>query len=239
MENKITIITGSTSGIGKQIGIDLLNKGHFVIFNGSSEKSCCDLGIELTHLKYDNYKIIKANLSNVEHVTSFIKCISDKNIDNIIFNLGITDRTKFGDIKFDEWGKVFNVNLNYPFFMLQILKNYINCNGKIIFIGSISGHLPDATSISYGVSKGALEILTKYLAKEFAIEHITVNCIAPGYTMTKWHQDKSPEQLERIKNKTLLKRFATTEEISKVCQMLLENDYITGQTISVDGGIGL
>jgi len=238
---KNILITGSTRGIGKQIGIDLLKKGYFVIFNGNSVESCTKLTEELAMNKLENYHIIRANMADANDIKGVSNYIleSNKLLDNVIFNMGITDRTEFGKITEEGWNKVFNTNLNYPFFMLQDIKSRITRYGKIIFIGSISGSFPDSVSIAYGVSKGSLEILVKYLAKELAPGKINVNCVAPGYTDTSWHDSKSPEQIKRIKNKILLKRFATTKEISQVCQMLLENDYITGQTIHVDGGIGL
>jgi len=112
-------------------------------------------------------------------------------------------------------------------------------NNRIIFIGSVAGHIPNATSIPYGVSKGSLEILTQYLARDLADKNITVNTIAPGYISTQWHKDKCFPQLDRIRKQNLLNRFGTTEEVSQVCQMLIENEYVNGQTICVDGGFHL
>lgn len=233
-----TLITGSTKGIGKQIGIDLLDRGEFVIFVAHSKESILILDDELS--AYENYIIKECDLSNFENFGDLIEFVYNFTpIDNIICNVGITDRTKFGNIKMKNWNNVINTNLTNPFFMIQALKDNIKKKGKILFVGSISGHIPDVTSISYGVSKGALEILTKYLAKEFAYNQITVNVIAPGYTITEWHKNKPQDQLERIANKTLLKRFATSKEISNACLSILDNDYINGQTISVDGGFGL
>ncbi|GAG95777.1 unnamed protein product, partial [marine sediment metagenome] len=128
---------------------------------------------------------------------------------------------------------------NYSIFLIQKLRNKIKPNGKIIFIGAVLGKEPDASSISYGVSKGSLPILCKYLAKEFAPRKITVNVVAPGFIETEWHKDKPKDQIERIKNKTLLKRFGYPNEVSDICQALINNDYITGQTIYIDGGYNL
>lgn len=239
--NYITLITGSTRGIGKQIGIDLLKKGHKVIFIGHSHKSIIKLRKELMKKKLKRYEIIKYNLGNILDIYSLTEYIKRnyKYLNNIICNIAITDRTKFGEITLENWNTVLNTNLTYPFFMIQDLKNIIQEKGKIIFMGALAGHIPDATSIVYGTSKGAIEILTKYLSKEFAGKKITVNTIAPGYTLTEWHKKKSKAQMKRIANKTLLKRFATVKEISKTCLLILENDYINAQIISVDGGFGL
>lgn len=236
-----TLITGSTSGIGKQIGLDLLKQGKYVIFVGYSLKSITRLRAELKRKKFKNYEIVRTDFTNLDEVSALTKYIKQNFyvINNIICNVGITDRASFGDISWFNWNKVLNTNLSYQFFMIQDLKNNILRNGKIIFIGSVSGHIPDATSIAYGVSKGAIETLTKYLAKEFGSKKITVNTIAPGYTLTKWHRNKSKAQMKRISNKTISKRFANVKEISSLCMSILENDYINGQTISIDGGFGL
>jgi 3-oxoacyl-[acyl-carrier protein] reductase len=128
------------------------------------------------------------------------------------------------------------MNLTIPVFLIQALKDNINQNGKILFISSISGCTTDSTSIAYGVSKGAIHVLVPYLAKEFAPLHITVNAIAPGYIDTNWHIGKSPEQIKRIEKKCLVNRLGTTKEISKAVQSIIDNDFINGQVIKVDGG---
>ena len=231
MIKPLTIITGSTRGIGKQIGLDLIKKGHYVVFTGTNLDALTSL---IKEVGKKNASVMLCDFTSKEEITSFCDNFKDKKIDNIIFNVGETNRESFVNLTRCEWDNVFDTNLNKPVFIIQQLCKQIQ--KRIIFIGSVSGHVPDATSIPYGVSKGALEILTKYLAKEFASRKITVNTLAPGYTSTNWHVNKSKAQIKRIEKKILLKRFATVEEISHACQFLIENDYITGQTLCVDGG---
>jgi 3-oxoacyl-[acyl-carrier protein] reductase len=225
-----TLITGSSDGIGLQIGLDLLDKNHYVIFTGRNPKP---LLIEDTDKTDYEYHIV--DFSNIESVCYFVKKLLNRRIDNLILNVGKTNREK--NITVEDWDDVFNTNLKYPCGLIKGLEK--NIQKRIIFIGSVLGHIPDSSSIAYGVSKGSLEILTKYLAKDFALKNVTVNTVAPGFTDTKWHHGKSKEHIKRIKEKILLKRFATTEEISHACQFIIENNYITGQTICVDGGYGL
>jgi len=236
MIRSITLITGSSKGIGKQIGADLLKKGHNVLFTASTQKSLTEL--QLCFSQYPSNQVYICppfNLSNLKETNDFIFYIKTNfsHIDNLILNVGKTCRKPFNQISFSDWNDVFNTNLTYPFFIIQQLKNLIK--ERIIFIGSVSGHTTDSSSIPYGVSKGSLEILTKYLAKEFA-PNITVNTIAPGYICTDWHMDKPKEQIQRINKKILLKRFGTTKEISNACQFIIENKYINGQTLCIDGG---
>lgn len=230
--DKISVITGSTRGIGKQIGIDLLDKGYFVYFNHAHD----NVNISFLDNKYRKYKVIKADLSGINEISKLNKI---SKLDILILNMGITDRSKFGQLTYKNWEKVINTNLTIPFFLVQSLRNKIRENGRIIFISSISGIVPDSTSIPYGVSKAGINMMVKYLAREFAPKKITVNAIAPGYTMTSWHKSKSKAQIKRIEKKILLNRFAEPKEISKTVLSIIDNDYINGQVIQVDGGFGL
>lgn len=242
---KTALVTGSSRGIGKQMGIDLLNKGYFVCFNGHTKESTEQLEKELRNYpncyNESNYSIICYDLSTVENSLEFARYLKAINVklDVIVWNVGLTDRTKFGEIKPDEWNKVFKANIDAPFFFLQSMKNNINPGGKIILISSILGIIPDSVSISYGVSKAAINMLVPYLSKEFADKKITVNAIAPGFIDTDWHKEKSKEQIKRIENKSLAKRLGTTEEISKTAMFIIDNVFVNAQIIKVDGGYGL
>lgn len=233
MYQKKVLITGGTKGIGKAIAYALSGKNTQLFLNYFNDEESA----KQTQKEIQNTVLIKANLSTFKETYKIFNRI--EKLDYVIFNVGITDRTPFGNIQIEQWDKVFRTNLTIPFFMIQSLKNRINENGRIIFITSISGSIPDSVSISYGVSKASANMLVKYLAKEFAPKKITVNAIAPAYTMTDWHCNKTKAQIERISQKNLLKRFAKPEEIAKSVMMVIENDYITGQVISVDGGFGL
>lgn len=240
---KTALITGSTKGIGKEIGLDLMEKYYHVYFNGHTQESTKELEILLNNPKYPFIKgksdIILQDLSTLEgnlELANYMKS-NDRYLDVLVLNLGITDRTSFGNICYDSWQKVMNTNLNFPFFLVQSLASHIKENGRIIFISSISGSIPDSTSIAYGVSKAGINMLVSYLAKVFADRKITVNAVAPGYTMTDWHKgNKTKEQIERISQKTLVNRFGTPAEISKVVISIVDNSFINGQVIHVDGG---
>jgi 3-oxoacyl-[acyl-carrier protein] reductase len=230
---KIALITGGTRGIGRAIAYELWHRDVRLFLNYANDEESA----KQTLLELPKIQLLQADMSTFEGANKVYNKINK--IDYVILNVGITDRTPFGAVSIQDWDKVFRTNLSIPFFLLQALKDKINKNGRIVFITSISGIVPDSVSICYGVSKASENMLVQYLAKEFAPKKITVNAIAPGYVMTDWHRNKTGDQMERIANKTLLKRFASPEEIAKAVMMLIENDYITGQIIRVDGGFGL
>lgn len=238
---KTVLITGGTKGIGREIAENYLKKGYLVIVNyANSDKDAEDFKNEMIDY-IGKLFIVKADLSKIEGMELLVEEFSrlNVNLDILILNAGFTKRESFEDISYESWNRVIDGNFNIPFFLVQKLSNNINENGRIIFISSVLGIKADASSIQYGVSKGALIILSKYLAKYFASKKITVNCIAPGFVDTSWQKNKPVEQRERIKNKTLIKRFAYASEIASMCVNLEENEYITGQTIVIDGGYSL
>jgi len=236
---KTALITGSTEGIGKQIGIDLLNKDYFVYFNGHTQESTKQLEQELNDLNYaNNSNIICTDLSLLEknlELANYLKA-QDIYLDVLVLNLGITDRALFGAICYDSWKKVMDTNLNFPFFLVQSLASHIKENGRVVFISSISGCTTDSTSIVYGVSKGAIHVLVPYLSKEFADKKITVNAVACGYIDTNWHQNKSKDQIKRIEQKHLANRLGTVQEVSKAVMAIIDNDFINASVLKIDGG---
>lgn len=236
---KYAFVTGSTKGIGKAIGIKLLQEGYFVIFNySSSDKYAVQLREELTEKYNDKFHILKSDLSDLNNTDTVVKSIIEitPTIDLLVFNTGITDRSPFGEIKKEDWLKVFNTNLNVPFFLMQELKPYIAPKGNIIYIGSLIGNVPHSVSVSYGVSKAAIHSLVANMVKYLSTDGIRINGIAPGFVDTDWQKDKPEWLREKIKNKIALKRFAAEEEVAILCHQITQNEYLTGQVIQLDGG---
>lgn len=238
---KLAVITGGTRGIGKSISEMYLKKGYEVVVNYGLSDEGARVFLEENKEFVDRIIVIKEDLSKKDGLESFVRKIKslEKNIDALVLNVGITKRERFEDITYESWDNVFNSNLKIPFFLVQKLYNNINESAHIVFISSVLGFKADGASMQYGISKGAILPMVKYLSKEFAVRDITVNAIAPGFINTDWQVSKPEEQKRRISDKTILKRFGNPDEISKVCDMLSENKYITGQMIMVDGGYGL
>lgn len=235
---KYALVTGSTKGIGKEIAFDLLRKGYFVFFNYSCDDSIIEELENEIILISSEFVIIKCDLAKQDSYLAFVEAIRSitQNLDVVVFNMAITNRKDFFSIRQDEWNDVITANLSIPFFILQAIGKSINTGGNIIFIGALLGIVPHALSISYGVSKAGLHMLSKYLVKVFAEQEITVNTIAPGFIETPWQNDKPDDIRSNIEKKIALHRFGTVQEVSKVCMLLLDNRYINGQVIVVDGG---
>ncbi len=238
-EKKVAVITGGTKGIGKGMAIELLKSGYFVFCNYSTDEIAAHESSKcFSSINESSFDILKVDLSTKDGALKFIKHIKSmtKVIDVIILNAAITCRDSFKEITYENWTKVMDMNLNIPFFMIQQLHESIRKNGRIIAISSILGIFPHSISIPYGVSKAGLNYLVKSLIKVLASECITINAVCPGFVNTDWQKDKPLELRNEIENKIALKRFAEISEITEMCMAIIDNSYLNGAIISIDGG---
>ena len=193
--------------------------------------------------KIKNLIPVKLDVTSREDIHNCFNDLKTKNLlpDILINNAGITSDQIFLRMKDEEWDKVIDTNLNGVFNLSKIfVKNMIkNKKGRIINISSISGLMGNPGQVNYSSSKSALNGFTKSLAKELGSRNITVNCVAPGYIdtdMTSFLDEDSKKQIEKS---IPLGRLGSGEDISKLVAFLASDEasYITGQTISIDGGL--
>lgn len=224
---KYALVTGSTKGIGKAISELLGQNGYIVLRNGREPRE-------------EEY-YIQADLSNMEGVEILIEGVKKytQTLDCIVFNAGATCRSPFLDITYEEWKKVFDTNVSMPFFIAQQLFDSINKNASVIFIGSAMSLKPHATSIPYGVSKTAINMMVQCLAREFAEKKVRVNAICPGFIDTEWQKQKPDWIKNKISGKTALERFGTPEEVAHMCLAICKNTFANGAVFLLDGGYDL
>ena len=237
---KVIIITGASRGIGKEITKKLALKGLKVIANyNKSEKEMKELKLELE--KQDIYiDIVKADVSKREEAKKLVQYALNKykKIDILINNAGISEYKLFTDETDEDWNNVINTNLYSAFAMSQeVVPNMIsNKHGCIINISSIWGLVGASLEVLYSVSKAGMNGLTKALAKELGPSNIRVNSIAPGIIQTDMIKDFNSKEIEDIKQDIPLEKIGKTEDITKCVEWLIEDNYTTGQIISINGG---
>ena len=234
--NKVVVVTGSSRGIGANIVKTLAKKGYRVILNyNKSENYAQNVQKELI-----NVDIFKADVSKKAEAVSLINFAIEKygKIDVLINNAGISQSKLFTDLTDEDWNNIINSNLNSAFFCSrEAAKNMIhNKSGLIINISSIWGITGASCEVAYSTSKAALNGFTKALAKELGPSNIRVNAIAPGIINTDMNNYLSNEELESIKEEIPLERIGETIDISKCVEWLIEDNYTTGQSISINGG---
>lgn len=237
---KTVIVTGGSNGIGAAIVKELALKKYNIVLNyNKSEEAAKKIKEELKE-KNINIEIFKADVSDKKQVKELIKFTLNKfkNIDVLINNAGIDQIKPFMEITEDDWNTMFKVNLNSVFYCTQeVLENMIhNKKGCIINISSIWGITGASCEVHYSASKAAVDGMTKSLAKELGPSNIRVNSIAPGLVNTNMNAELSEEDLKELKKEIPLGRIAEPKEISKSIEWLIEDEYISGQIISVNGG---
>jgi 3-oxoacyl-[acyl-carrier protein] reductase len=236
---KYSIVTGGTKGIGKAICRKLLMRGFSVIAVDNNE----DISALTTKQEFETefpglFYIIKCDLSdtnNLPNLLSEVQIITHT-VDALILNAGITIRKGVEDITIEEWELVMAVNVTTPLFLIQRFLPLLINGSNIIFTGSSMAVFPHSVSLSYGVTKSAVHALVKNLVKFLTPLGIRVNCVSPGFVDTEWQKEKPQLIRENIMNKISLKRFAEPEEIASVYMFIVDNQYLNGEIISIDGG---
>lgn len=237
---KVIIVTGASRGIGREIAKELAKKGHIIIANyNKSEEQILELKKELEEEKI-KIDIFKADISKRNEAKKIVEYTINKygKIDILINNAGISQIKEFTQITDEDWNRMINTNLNSVFYMTQeSCENMIhNKNGCIINISSIWGLVGSSCEVHYSVSKAGIDAMTKSLAKELGPSNIRVNSIAPGIINTEMNKDLNKEDIKRIEDEIPLEKIGKTKDIEKCIEWLIEDEYTTGQIISINGG---
>lgn len=237
---KVAIVTGASRGIGREIAKQLAKNKIKVIANyNQSEKEAEKLKEEL---KKENIEIdiLKADISKREEAQKLVKFALEKykKIDILVNNAGISEYKMFIDETDDDWNKVINTNLYSAFVMSQeVIPNMVHQKqGCIINISSIWGIVGASLEVLYSISKAGMDGMTKALAKELGPSNIRVNSIAPGMIDTNMNADYTKEEIKEIEQEIPLERMGKVEDIAKCVKWLVEDNYTTGQVISINGG---
>lgn len=231
---KVVLITGASRGIGREIAKTLSKEGYKVIANYNKSEE------QAKELQKDGIDIFKADISKREEVRNMVKFVLEKykKIDILINNAGISNGKMFTDVTDEDWNKIINTNLYSVFCTTQeILPNMINRKqGCIINISSIWGIVGASCESIYAISKAGIDAMTKSLAKELGPSNIRVNSIAPGIIDTDMNKNFTEKEIENIKNEIPLEKIGKTIDIAKCVKWLIEDEYTTGQVISINGG---
>ncbi len=245
LENKVALVTGAGRGIGREIALTLARDGAFVVVNYNGSKDRAEevvKTIEAAGGKAVSYQCSVADFAACqEMIQNIIKEYG--HLDILVNNAGITKDNLIMKMKEEDFDAVISTNLKGTFNTIkhsarQMLKQR---SGKIINISSVSGILGNAGQANYAASKAGVIGLTKTMARELASRGITVNAVAPGFVDTEMTEVLGEEIKEAACRQIPLGKFGQTKDIAEMVAFLASEkaDYITGQVISVDGGMSM
>ncbi len=240
-KDKIVIVTGAVSGIGKEIAVMFGEHGAKLVI--------CDISEEIKNTKSEllqsgtyceSFQMDVTNYSQIENMVNIVLDKLDR-VDILINNAGIIRDNLLLRMKEEDWDKVLSINLKGTFLCTKAVSKPMirQRSGKIVNISSIIGLIGNAGQTNYSASKAGIIGFTKSCAKELATRNINVNAIAPGYIDTKMTKELNSEVKEKILSQIPLARFGKPKDVAEVALFLASAlaDYITGQVIVVDGGM--
>ena len=230
MVHKKVIVTGGNRGIGKGIVLSLLDQGYLVLATSRDSKK-----FDMSH---QNLEVTNLDVCDQASIDNFQKIVNDFDPDILINNAGITKDNLFLRMTEDDWAEVIDTNLNSVFRMTKlVVRGMLKKKwGRIINISSISGSMGNPGQTNYSASKAGVEAFSRSLAKELGSRNITVNSVAPGFIQTDMTQGLIDEEITK---KIPLQRVGSVEDVASLINFLVseESNYITGQTLVVDGGL--
>ena len=242
LQNKIAIVTGGTKGIGAAAALALARDGAHLVISARHEdaeaKSTCDairaLGRRCEFIAADFAKPAEATRA-VEETVRLLG-----GIDVLVHSAGGPVNGGLLEITPEQWESAFDVHVHAIFYLCRAAIPHMRPKkeGAIVLISSTAGIRGIITNIAYQVAKGALPQFTRALAREFANDNIRVNCVAPGVVRTAFHATMSEAQRTlNLEHRIPLHREGAPEHVATLIAELVKNDYLTGETFTVDGGL--
>ncbi len=233
------VLTGATGIIGNSILDKLISTGANVLATGTNEEK-----LKKIQGKYSKLNTLRFDISDHKNIDQFVEdCnnILSNRIDVLINNAGITQDNLSIRMKEEEWKKVIDINLTSNFLITKnVIKKMLKLKkGKIINVTSVVGHTGNIGQANYAASKAGITAMSKSLAIEYGKKNITVNSVSPGFIISDMTAKISDEHTELMKSRISLNKFGSPEDVANTIAFLSSSlsDYITGETIHVNGGM--
>lgn len=243
LTDQVAVVTGASRGLGRAIALELARHGAHVVVNyAGNEAKAQSVVDEIKNLGRQSFKV-QTNVANEQEVKDMIKQVTKvfDRLDILVNNAGITRDNLLMRMKEDEFDQVINTNLKGVFLCTKTVTRQMmrQRSGKIINVASIVGVRGNPGQANYVAAKAGVIGLTKTTAQELASRNILVNAVAPGFISTDMTDELTDEQREDILSMVPLAKLGKPEDVANVVRFLAssDSDYMTGQTLHVDGGI--
>jgi NAD(P)-dependent dehydrogenase (short-subunit alcohol dehydrogenase family) len=242
LKGKAALVTGGTMGLGAAIAVELARRGADVAIaarnlGGPAEEVKAAI-VAAGRRAY----AIAADLSRANDCARAVEETAAHfgRLDALIHNAGGPSPGKIEDVTPEQWRQTMDLHVNANFYLAKAALPHLRKHkeGCIVTVSSTAGVLGVPGAIAYATAKGAIPQFTRSLARDLADDNIRVNCVAPGVIRTRFHEDMTPERKElNLKHRIPLHREGTPQQVAEVVALLVTNDYITGETVVIDGGL--
>ena len=242
LTGKAALVTGGTRGIGAAAAIALAKAGTDVVISGRHEDDDARATKSAIESLGRRCELILADCGRPADCTRLVEEAAGAlgRLDVLIHAAGGPVTGGLLEVTPEAWHGAFDVHVHAVYYLARAAVPFIRRNkeGAIVLISSTAGKLGVLGSVAYQAVKGALPQLTRALSRELAAENIRVNCVAPGVIRTKFHEKMSPEQKKlNLDQRIPLRREGSAAQVADAILMLVQNDYITGDTVTIDGGL--
>lgn len=243
LSGKVALVTGASRGIGREVALTLAEYGATVIVNYNGSKERAEQVVEEITAKGGLAEAVQCSVADFDACGEMIQNLLGKygHIDILVNNAGITKDNLVMKISEADFDEVLDTNLKGTFCTIKHMYRAFlkQKSGRIINMASVSGLLGNGGQANYAASKAGVVGLTKSVARELASRGVTVNAVAPGYIITDMTQSMTDAAKEAVLSKIPLKRAGSPRDIAETVAFLASDkaSYITGQVISVDGGM--
>ena len=241
-EDRTAVVTGGGRGIGRAICQMLAERGARVAVNFERNQQAADETISMIAGQAERAMAVQADVSESAAVDRMMRAVREQlgPIDFLINNAGIATTTSHHDLKYEDWKRMFDINVDGPFLTTWAVKDEMieRQFGRIVNVSSLAGIKIKPDMIHYATTKAALISFTRHCAQAFAPFNVRVNCVAPGLTDTDITRNGNLELVDHLIAVTPMKRMAEPAEIASVVKFLLSDDssFVTGQTVPACGG---
>jgi 3-oxoacyl-[acyl-carrier protein] reductase len=242
LAGKRALITGGTRGIGAAIALDLARGGADLVINGREDGPAAQDLIRQIESLGRSCRVVVADLADGEQAD---RCADEAirllgGLDILVHSAGGPSGGRIEDVTPEQWERTFAIHVHAAYRLcrraLPALRQ--NKEGAIVLVSSAAGIRGCPNIVAYGTVKGAILQFTRMLARDLADDNIRVNCVAPGIIRTRFHDAMTPEQqAHNLKNRIPLHREGTAVDVAQVVRLLVTNDFMTGETVVVDGGM--
>lgn len=242
LEGKACLVTGGTRGIGAATAMEYARRGADVALVGRYRDDEAARTLADVQALGRKAVLITADMASPEEATRCVQEAAEAfgRLDVLVHSAGGPVPGSLESISPETWHAAFDVHVHPIFYLSRAALPFLRAQGEgaIILVSSSAGLRGCLGAGAYGIVKGALIHFTRVLARELADSNIRVNCVAPGVIRTRFHDSMTPEtKKNNLDNRIPLHREGTSEEVAQVIALLTENDFMTGETVTIDGGL--